>query len=161
MIAAGGRNGSIQVWNAETGSPISEYHPHRQRIRSLEFTAGGLILSCGDDQTVRVSQPLDGRIVQSLPRHLAKLFAVKLINDELLATAGSDNLVHIWQMSDSRKLETLRGHTGTVSCLDLHGDKLASGSYDTQVRIWHVQRDRPSSDRQTELLDSNWSRKLK
>lgn len=136
LIAAGGRSGVICVWDVHNGSMISQLKPHRQRIRSLQFTSTGEIVSCSDDQIVRISNP-QNKQMRALPRHAAKLFAVVMLGDDLLATSGSDNRIHIWQLSSSKKLGTLNGHTGTVSCLDVSGNQIASGAYDTEVRVWH------------------------
>ena len=136
LIAAGGRSGVIRVWDVQAGSMISQLKPHRQRIRSLQFTSAGEIVSCSDDQIVRISNPQNQQM-RALPRHASKLFSVAMLGDDLLATSGSDNRIHIWQLSSSKKLGTLNGHTGTVSCLDVSGNKIASGAYDTEVRVWH------------------------
>ena len=123
-------------WDVRSGQVVKQIQAHRQRIRSLRFTSANEIVSCGDDQIVRFSNVQTGQS-RALPRHSSKLFAVALLSDDLIATSGSDNRIHIWQISSTRKLGTLDGHTGTVSCLDVSGNQIASGAYDTEVRVWH------------------------
>ena len=135
-IAAGGRSGMIRVWDVRTGQLVKQIGAHRQRIRSLQFSPANEIVSCSDDQTVGISNVTSGQS-RSLPRHASKLFAVAMLGDDLLATSGSDNRIHIWKIASARKLGTLIGHTGTVSCLDVSGNQIASGAYDTEVRVWH------------------------
>lgn len=135
-IAVGGRSGMVQVWDVGSGQLVQQLRAHKQRIRCIQFTSTGDIVSCGDDQIVRISNIQTGQS-RVLPRHAAKLYCLALLTDNLLATSGSDNRIHIWQLSTTRKLGTLDGHTGTVSCLDVAGNRIASGGFDTDVRVWH------------------------
>lgn len=161
MIAVGGRCGTVRVWNAQSGQQIAQFKAHRQRIRTLEFTSGGRILSAGDDQFVKITDPTNLRDMRSFPRHASKLYSTALLNDGLFATGGSDNQIHVWQLSDLQEVGSLKGHTGTVSCLDSSGGKLVSGSYDTHVRLWSTEQHTSApGQRHTELRDG-WNRKLK
>lgn len=157
MIAAGGRSGEISVWELN-GSKVSTFKAHRKRIRSLQFTSDNRIVSCGDDQIVKITNARTPSDSRAMPRHSAKLYDILLMDDDILATCGSDNLIHIWRVNDMQEMGVLRGHTGTVTSLSASDTKLASGSYDTQVRIW--QRDaRLGKDRQTQL--PTWTPKVK
>ena len=100
-IAAGGRSGKIRIWNLRTGQLFKTLNGHRQRIRSIQFTENGEIVSCGDDQVVRIQHLQTGR-ERKLPRHSSKLFSVAMLGNDLLATAGSDNRIHIWRLSATK-----------------------------------------------------------
>ena len=139
LVASGGRSGVIRVWHVESGDKVSQFRPHRQRIRSIQFTPENNIVSCGDDQMVQITDLNSTNSPKSLPRHSSKLFSISLLKNDLIATAGSDNMIHIWRMNDAKEVGTLKGHTGTVSSLDFSNNQIASGSYDTQVRIWKFQ----------------------
>lgn len=161
LVAAGGRDGVIRVWNVAQRSVVAEYQGHRQRIRSLEFQSNGNILSCGDDQLVQSADPFRKDNVVALPRQLCKLFAVTLLGDDLCATSGSDNQIGIWQLSTQQQLGILAGHTGTVSCLTASPKLLVSGSYDTQIRVWHrTEQTGLPGDRQTKF-EPGWSSRVK
>ena len=139
-IAAGGRNGMIRVWDSKSANVVTEFQAQKTRIRSIEFTTDGQIVSCGNDCVVSITNPSDVGAARSLARHGSKLFAVKLLPQDRLATGGSDDLIYIWDLATMEKTETLSGHSGTVSCLDSQGTILVSGSYDTQIRIWESQQ---------------------
>lgn len=151
LIAAGGRSGAIRVWETNTGRQRSELNPHRQRIRAIEFTRDNQLISCSDDQAVKITD-LQTEQSRALPSHGSKLFSMAILENGLLATAGSDNQIHVWMISDSQEIGTLRGHTGTVSCLDFSGNKLASGSFDTQVRLWTIEPGQDPLGRQTRVF---------
>jgi len=141
MIAVGGRSGAVKVWSAEGMAEIATYKKHRQRVRSLSFTADHKILSAGEDQVIRLTDPnnIDGS--KETARLGAKLFATQIIEHGFFATGGSDNHVHIWNTSSMSALGSLIGHTGTVSCLDAKENMLVSGSYDASVRVWRTEMD--------------------
>lgn len=151
LIAAGGRSGCVRVWETDTGRQVSELELHRQRIRALDFTADNQLISCSDDQIVKITD-VKTKKIRALPRHSAKLFSMAILPNDLLATAGSDNLIHIWRIADGEEMGTLKGHTGTVSCLDFSANKLASGGFDTQVRLWTVEPGQDPLGRQTRLF---------
>lgn len=159
-IAVGGRSGDIKIWEVSTGKVILEKREHRQRIRSLIFTEDQRLISAGDDQQVRILDPLRPEASVALPRQSAKLFAATLLTGQRLATAGSDNRIHIWNLADQQLIGWLEGHTGTVSCLDADREILVSGSFDTQVRIWRPTPAAAADVRQTQL-DTQWQGRLK
>ncbi|MEM7456718.1 MAG: WD40 repeat domain-containing protein [Planctomycetota bacterium] len=140
LIAAGGRNGIIRIWQTATWQLVAEFQAHAQRIRSLEFDSNGRLISCGEDQIVRVTDLSNTSLSMALPRHAAKLFDVAILDAGTLATSGSDNRIHIWKTDRVFELGILAGHTGTVSSLAVAGSTLVSGSYDTQVRVWSMER---------------------
>ncbi len=160
QIAVGGRCGTIRVWEVATGRMTSEFTAHRKRIRSIEFDSQGDILSCAEDQVVRLTNPLLPAEPVKLSRQSAKLFDIKLISEDVVATAGADNQINIWRIKDSQHVGALHGHTGTVTCLDVNATQLVSGSYDTQVRVWTLQEVARRADRHTQL-NQGWNGKLK
>ena len=136
LIAAAGRCGTIRVWDTETERKVHEFKAHRRRIRSLEFTKDGGLISAGDDQIVKINKLNNGAQTMSLPRQATKLFAVKTIAPSIIATSGSDNKIHIWNTLRGSEIGMLDKHTGTVTSLDVAQNVLVSGSFDTTVRIW-------------------------
>ncbi len=159
-IASAGRCGTVSVWSVATGVLEARYAGHRNRVRSLEFDDQNQILSCGEDQTFKLTNPSDPATPISEARQSARLFDIKLIGNDMVATGGADNLIHIWRASNAEHVGVLKGHTGTVCCLDANARHLVSGSYDTQVRVWTLESNVANQDRQTRL-NKGWNQKLK
>uniref|UniRef100_A0A672H9M3 F-box and WD repeat domain containing 9 n=1 Tax=Salarias fasciatus TaxID=181472 RepID=A0A672H9M3_SALFA len=70
------------------------------------------------------------------------------------ATASRDNNVMLWELEagpEGALLHTLTGkhgfttHQGLISCLDCQGPLLASGGFDSTVRLWDLQADEGDS----------------
>lgn len=162
LIATGGRSGMIKVWATESMELVASFKKHRQRIRSLSFTAENKILSAGEDQVIHLTDPRNADASQQTERLGAKLFATQIIEHGFFATGGSDNLIHIWNTDGMSALGSLMGHTGTVSCLDTKDKTLVSGSYDASVRIWRTEMDSsalisPITDQRHTQLPAGWS----
>ena len=138
MIAAGGRSGDVRVWEVASGKVVSEVKAHRRRIRSLQFTQAGQLISASDDQMVKIIDPKAGTVDNSLPRHPSKLFTAQLLPNDMIATGGSDNQIRIWDLGTQAEVGVLHGHTGTVTSMDAEPGVLVSGSFDTHVRIWQA-----------------------
>ena len=151
LIAAGGRCGTIRVWQAGSGALAAEFKAHRNRIRSIEFNPNGHILSCAEDQTIRLTDPMRPSTPVKVARQSARLFDTKLIADNFVASGSADNRIHIYRIDDSAWIGSLEGHTGTVCCLDANESHLVSGSYDTQVRVWELQAEDANGVRHTQL----------
>jgi WD40 repeat protein len=161
LLAAGGRSGVIRIWSMRDNRIVSEFKAHRQRIRTIEFSADGRLVSAGDDQVVRLTNPKQIDDTVQFPRLPSKLYATALLDGGLMATAGSDNLIHIWQLNDASLIGSLKGHTGTVTSLDYSENRLVSGSYDTQVRIWSTERHTSASPQRHTELQNGWNPRLK
>ena len=168
-VAAGGRCGTIKVWDTKTQTLVTTFKHHRQRVRSLRFTNDRKILSVADDRRICLTDPTLPDAAIRLPRQSGKLFAAQLLGNEFFATSGSDNLITWWSLADMSAIGLLKGHTGTVSCLTATDGMLVSGGFDTTFRIWKPELDAIvkstnqktiAQDRQTRMPDG-WRGLLK
>ncbi len=139
-LLCGGRDGSIRVWDVESGKLILDKHLHRSKVFTAAFSAeGDMITSAGEDRHLIRYDLATDQI--KLDREIAttKLMSMCLVNDQLVAVAGSDNSIRLYDMQADIVRANLRGHFGTVAIMCPCGDLLASGSFDTTVRIWDLE----------------------
>lgn len=104
-----------------------------------------------------------GQHVLTLNGHQAPVKAVRwlsLTNDiGAFISCSQDQTVLIWNWNISKNtyeiLVTCRGHERSVDCIDVNskGNRLASGSWDTLLKIWSTNLD--------DIGDSNQSKKPK
>lgn len=138
-ILCGSRDGDLRIWATETGHRIAEFKEHKGRVCTAAFSPDGrFVTSAGEDRQV-VKYDLEQS--QILDRHdfqTSKLMSMCLINQDLVAIAGADNSVHLYDTASREELAKLIGHVGTVAVMTPCGDKLASGSFDTTIRIWDL-----------------------
>ena len=69
---------------------------------------------------------------------IAKLARCFFLAEQLVVIANRDKAVKIWDANNGKELHTLKGHTGSVRSVSYSpdGQRIASGSYDTRLKIW-------------------------
>jgi len=61
---------------------------------------------------------------------------MRTLHKRPIAVTGSrDGTVRVWDVQHGRAEKVLQGHTGSVRCLDVNGNRVVSGSYDTTCRV--------------------------
>jgi len=152
-----GRDGQIRLWNMNTGLHERDIATDRRRIRALAFSPDGTQLaSGGEDAVIHVLNVSDGSDVVTLPPQPCSILAMKYLNHDQLAFGGTDNKIRIWDFPRQKVTVELVGHTGSVAALDCDasGTMLVSGSYDTTLRIWHVESEDWRAARRQQGLQS-------
>ncbi len=142
-LAAAGRNGIIRIW--ENGKTTRDIKASKRRIRALAFSPDGKYLaSAGEDGLVRIWNYQTGIELFSLPSQMAKIFTIIFTSPNQIAAGGTDNRIQIWNLDSKSVEKVLVGHTGSVTSLAVDATKktLISGSYDTTIRIWKLQKNR-------------------
>ena len=61
---------------------------------------------------------------------------MRTLHKRPIAVTGSrDGTVRVWDVQHGRAEKIFQGHTGSVRCLDVNGNRVVSGSYDTTCRV--------------------------
>jgi WD40 repeat protein len=130
-----------------------------QDLCSLDLDGRHLLASGGEDEMVRIWDPVTGRQLRVLEGHAGQVIGVHGFTagdgQPLLASAGTDGTARIWDPATGRQLHILEGHVGTV--MGVHGftagdgqPLLASAGVDARVGIWD-----PHTGRQLRVLEGH------
>ncbi|MEC7598629.1 MAG: hypothetical protein VX936_09650, partial [Planctomycetota bacterium] len=86
-IAVGGRCGMIRILNAENGSKVCDLAAHHKRIRKLVFLTADQVVSCADDQTVRLTDVVSRQSVVMMKKR-AKFFSLAHLGGSRVAVGA-------------------------------------------------------------------------
>ena len=150
-IAFGGRDGVLRMRRIDTVENESGLHSepstelvvplHFERIRSLQFsTDGNQITSVGEDRRIIHYDVVNRTVVGQAEIGGGKLLGLCELEPHLYAIASSDNTIRIFSDIDQQVHTKLVGHDGSVSILKRTPKHLISGSFDTTIRIWDIDR---------------------
>ncbi|WP_152610946.1 WD40 repeat domain-containing serine/threonine protein kinase [Amycolatopsis sp. MJM2582] len=155
LLASGGGDKTVRLWNPETGQPIGEpLVGHTKQVLTVAFSPDGrLLASAGPDKTIRLWNPATGQPVgEPLKEHPGNgihpgVCVVAFSPDgRLLATGCTDKTIRLWNPATGQPVgRRLTGHTGPVLSLAFSPDGrlLASGSTDKSVRLWDPETGQP------------------
>ena len=135
------------VWaHVRQSADLATLVGHTATVTSVcALQAGGrdLVASAGDDETIRIWDPLSGETLTILQGHtgtVTSVCALQAGGRDLIASAGDDETIRIWDPLSGETLTILQGHTGTVTsvcALQAGGrDLIASAGDDEAIRIW-------------------------
>ncbi|XP_062382976.1 F-box and WD repeat domain containing protein 10B [Sardina pilchardus] len=115
-------------------------HSREDPSRVTHYGGGQLVVTGSKDRVVRLVDVLAHKEVPpTMHGHAGSIRAVLLCEDRgLVFSAGYDLSIRCWNLKTGTCTTLFRGHKGTINCLDLHGDKLVSGSKDGRVKVWNL-----------------------
>ncbi|XP_073533186.1 sterol regulatory element-binding protein cleavage-activating protein [Phyllobates terribilis] len=105
VLASGGQDGAICLWDVLTGSRVAHMHGHRGDITSLLCTAS-YVISSGLDDVISIWDRSSGIKLYSIQQDLGCGSSLGLISDNLLVTGGQ-GCVSFWDIGYGDLLQTV------------------------------------------------------
>jgi len=104
LIASGGQDGTVQVWDAATMNTLCSYKGHTSAVKALAWSADSkYIVSGGDDATVQMWDAATGKRIATYGEHSAWVRTVAWSPDGRCIASASDDTIHIWQVDTSEE----------------------------------------------------------
>ncbi|KAL4955363.1 WD40-repeat-containing domain protein [Aspergillus filifer] len=141
MIASGGADGAVKVWNASTGKLIQSFEGHLAGISTISWSPDGATIASGsDDKTIRLWNVLTGKAHPTpFIGHHNYVYSIAFSPKGNMLVSGSyDEAVFLWDVRSARVMKSLPAHSDPVSGIDVvwDGTLIASCATDGLVRIW-------------------------
>jgi len=142
LIAIGSTDGSVKLWETNTGKQIKAIIKHPHPITSISFNPNGKLLAVGLESGVIVLWDINYKErIRTINGHEGKIYSLRFNKDgSVLASGSEDKTVKLWDMKSGNELKTFRDATGPVYSLAFSPDEknLASCSAGGSVRIWEI-----------------------
>src|SRR5262249_26519532 len=120
ILAAGGVDGTVGVWDLAAGRPRLAIRAHSGPLKALEFAGDGSVLasaSCFDD-AARLGEIDPGRLRAELPGGSLAAQAVAFApGGRAVVTAGADGAVRVRDARTGRLLRVLPAHDGPATAV--------------------------------------------
>jgi WD40 repeat protein len=160
-LAAGSSNGSVRVWNAESGAMLAEFPPVGFGSRwnaSMVFSPNSqLVASVGDSddsRLVRILNVKTGKQVVECQGHRAGALSVAFsCDDKMVASGGWRGRILFWDTQTGKEIVRVISHFGDVrSVAFVSGSKqVITKSQDGTIRLWDA-----TTGSQEALIKSYW-----
>jgi WD40 repeat protein len=142
LVATAGVDGTVRLWDAQTGAPSGELSIGAALVNSVHFSSDDRrIVAAGDDGAVRVFDVVGRREITALKDADASVFGARFSPDgRLVVAAGSDPLARIWDIASGQVVTRLEGHTAAVvfASFSPDGQRVITASDDGTARVWRV-----------------------
>jgi len=101
-VAAAGRNGTMTLWDANSGEERMTLPGHQDQVNAIVFSPDGKMLASGSfDGTLKLWAVASGEELASLPGHAGSVTALAFAPDgQKMASASHDQTVRIWHLGN-------------------------------------------------------------
>jgi len=140
LIACGGGEKTVILWDLTTHEIIAELAGHSSDVTACVFTPdGSKVLSASLDRTLRLWDLATRKTIHELTGHTDCIFTCDISPDGTFAvSAGEDQTVRVWDHEIGEERLTLEGHTDEIwGCvISPDGQYVLSASWDNTIRAW-------------------------
>ncbi|MHC4494057.1 MAG: hypothetical protein ACYTDU_20885 [Planctomycetota bacterium] len=139
-LATGGRDGTVNVWGAQSGRNVRTLRGHKSRVNAIAFSRDGKrLLSASLDKTVRVWNARSGRLLHVLSGSRGAVNAVAVEpRGKWIIAGGRDKRVRVWSLAGPDRAQEVGQHGDIVYAVAVSPDGrwAYSASLDKTLRVW-------------------------
>jgi WD40 repeat protein len=151
LLATGGNDGQLRLWDVSTKPLSQSFKGHKDSINSVAFSSDGKFIATGsDDETARLWDITTGQTIKILRGHTGEINSVAFSpHGKLLATGSRDKTACLWNIRTGRAIQTFQRNSGpgmlifhdpVISIAFSHDGSFLSTVYgDMIICLWDAQ----------------------
>ncbi len=146
VLASGGQDGTIRLWDPESGQALATIPAHQSCVNAVQFTSDGQLLVSGScDHTIKLWQAATHELVATLEGHPNEVHCLAISpDDRLLASAGKNSVAHIWDLATGEVLKSFDTRAVSVDSVAWQEDRKVILATKEHVFVWDIDSDQPS-----------------
>lgn len=157
-VISGSDDGSVRVWDVETGTEILKVIDHKKPINSIQFSHDqSMIITASSDYTSKIydakslqllktfasDRPLNSSAISPIMNHTIIGGGQEAMNVTVTSQKAGHFEVDFFHTVYGEFLGSVKGHFGPVNTLAFNpnGKSYASGAEDGYIRLQHFDKD--------------------
>ena len=144
LLASGGPESIVRVWDPRTGKRITKFVGHTDNVRDVLINQDGdMIMTASSDQTVKVWSMTAGRCMYTLTMHDASVWCLYSNDPQLAVFYSSDksglvaktDVRNVQEMDEGLSVAVCQEHEG-IGKLIVGGDYIWTATSSSSINRW-------------------------
>lgn len=136
IIAAGGRDGELLLWNTSSGDQVCSIQSGERNVNELRFSNDGERLFSVGEQ-IKIWDPSTGKLIAKIKGPGSVLHSFDITHDgSRIVSGGSDRTIRIWDVDTGEQLCVLRLPATITSVRFSPDESILVASHGKGVAVW-------------------------
>jgi len=139
-LASASRDRTARIYAATNGDLETSYTAHQGPVLAVAFSEDGQrVFSAGRDKKIHLWDAKEGKADGEIGGFEDDIFKL-VVYEKSIFSCSADKTIRQHAMDKKELVRTFSGHNDWVYSLAIDGKskRLASGSYDGEVRVWNL-----------------------
>jgi WD40 repeat protein len=141
-LASGGEDGTIRLWNLQTGELKNTFKGLTSAVYVLFFSPDGQALASGSaDESIKLWNLQTGGLIHTLSERTKGISAMTITPDSQILVSGDRvGTIEFWNITNGQRINSFTAHEILVTSLAMtpDGQTVVSSSQDNTIKLWDV-----------------------
>jgi WD40 repeat protein len=143
LAASGAWDGTVTLWDAESGKKIVRFQAHLKTINAISFSGDdGYFVTASSDQRISLWETKNIFNYKNFLGHSNDVNSASFSSDgRFIVSASSDRTIKIWDTRTGEAIKTLGGYSDlSLASVISHDNKyIACLNRDNRVKLWNAE----------------------
>lgn len=141
VLVSGANNGSIRLWNVQSGECIRTLKGHKHAVREIVISSNERIYSSCEDGSIGVWDFKTGELITTFRGHSQAVYGLAIAqNGKVLVSSSKDGSIRIWDVDKEACSKVLHYGRSWVNSIAIvpGGNQVLAGSEDGAINLWDI-----------------------